>query len=93
MLRTIWNDHWSVVSRECVRIVKEFNIPMLVLGGGGYTKRNVARCWTHETAVLLNEELNNEIPFNGGWAESCALHSFIILVSTCGLSDSYGTEW
>lgn len=49
---------------ECVRIVKEFNIPMLVLGGGGYTKRNVARCWTHETAVLLNEELNNEIPFN-----------------------------
>lgn len=42
---------------------------MLVLGGGGYTKRNVARCWTHETAVLLNEELNNEIPFHGAWAK------------------------
>jgi hypothetical protein len=27
----------------------------------------VARCWTHETAVLLNEELNNEIPFHGMW--------------------------
>jgi acetoin utilization deacetylase AcuC-like enzyme len=53
------------ISSECVRIVKEFDIPMLVLGGGGYTKRNVARCWTHETAVLLNEELNNEIPFHG----------------------------
>lgn len=87
-MRTIWNDHSSVVFRECVRIVKEFNIPMLVLGGGGYTKRNVARCWTHETAVLLNEELNNEIPFHGAWAKLCAFHNFIILVSTYGLSDS-----
>lgn len=61
---------------------------MLVLGGGGYTKRNVARCWTHETAVLLNEELNNEIPFHGAWAKLCAFHYFIILVSRYGLSDS-----
>merc|ERR1712032_1220479 len=36
----------------------------LVLGGGGYTIRNVARCWAYETSVLLNEELPNEIPFN-----------------------------
>lgn len=33
------------VSRECVEYVKSFNIPLLVLGGGGYTVRNVARCW------------------------------------------------
>jgi acetoin utilization deacetylase AcuC-like enzyme len=26
---------------------------MLVLGGGGYTIRNVARCWTYETGCLL----------------------------------------
>jgi hypothetical protein len=26
-----------------------------VLGGGGYTVRNVARCWTYETAVLLGK--------------------------------------
>lgn len=32
-------------SRECVEYVKSFNIPLLVLGGGGYTVRNVARCW------------------------------------------------
>ena len=38
---------------------------MLVLGGGGYTKKNVARCWTHETAVLLDEQLSNDIPYNG----------------------------
>ncbi|BFY99924.1 hypothetical protein BsWGS_02964 [Bradybaena similaris] len=49
---------------ECVEYVKSFNLPLLVLGGGGYTKRNVARCWTYETAVLLEEQISNEIPFN-----------------------------
>ncbi|KVI00090.1 Histone deacetylase [Cynara cardunculus var. scolymus] len=49
---------------ECVRIVKKFNLPLLVTGGGGYTKENVARCWTVETGVLLDTELANEIPDN-----------------------------
>ncbi|KAL5017145.1 hypothetical protein ScPMuIL_006734 [Solemya velum] len=49
---------------ECVRLVKNYGLPMLVLGGGGYTKRNVARCWTYETSVLLDEEISNEIPYN-----------------------------
>ncbi|WRX33116.1 Histone deacetylase domain - like 9 [Theobroma cacao] len=49
---------------ECVRIVKKFNLPLLVTGGGGYTKENVARCWTVETGVLLDTELPNEIPEN-----------------------------
>ncbi|KAG3276848.1 HDAC1-containing, partial [Ictidomys tridecemlineatus] len=35
-----------------VEFVKSFNLPMLLLGGGGHTIRNVARCWTYETAVL-----------------------------------------
>ena len=48
-------------------MVKEFGLPLLVLGGGGYTKRNVARCWTAETAVILEEEISNEIPYNGRW--------------------------
>ena len=30
---------------ECVQYVKTFNLPLLVLGGGGYTIKNVARCW------------------------------------------------
>ncbi|XP_035699197.1 histone deacetylase 3-like isoform X2 [Branchiostoma floridae] len=49
---------------ECVSFMKGFNLPLLVLGGGGYTVRNVARCWTHETALLLDEEVNNELPYN-----------------------------
>ncbi|RUS71853.1 hypothetical protein EGW08_020387 [Elysia chlorotica] len=52
---------------ECVEYVKSFNLPLLVLGGGGYTKRNVARCWTYETAVLLDEQISNELPFNEYW--------------------------
>lgn len=30
-----------------------------VTGGGGYTKENVARCWTVETGVLLDSDLPN----------------------------------
>jgi len=37
---------------------------MLVLGGGGYTIKNVARCWVYETAVILDTELSNELPYN-----------------------------
>eukprot|EP00923_Selenidium_pygospionis_P058101 GHVN01101943.1.p1 GENE.GHVN01101943.1~~GHVN01101943.1.p1 ORF type:complete len:452 (-),score=68.24 GHVN01101943.1:222-1556(-) len=51
---------------ECVSICKTFNVPLLILGGGGYTIRNVARCWAYETAVALerSDALVNEIPLN-----------------------------
>ncbi|KAG0337499.1 hypothetical protein BG000_005324 [Podila horticola] len=49
---------------NCVAYVKSFGVPMIVVGGGGYTVRNVARAWTFETAVLLNEQLPEELPFN-----------------------------
>jgi len=48
----------------CVEYMKSFNVPMLVLGGGGYTVRNVARCWAYETSVLLGVPLSNDIPYN-----------------------------
>ncbi|KAG0249763.1 hypothetical protein DFQ27_009802 [Actinomortierella ambigua] len=49
---------------NCVAFVKSFNVPTIVVGGGGYTVRNVARAWTFETAVVLNEQLPEELPFN-----------------------------
>lgn len=49
---------------ECVKFMKSFQVPLLVLGGGGYTIRNVARCWTFETSVLTETELSNDLPFN-----------------------------
>ncbi|CAB4434049.1 unnamed protein product [Rhizophagus irregularis] len=38
---------------ECVRFIKSWQIPLLVLGGDGYRIPNVARCWTYETGILL----------------------------------------
>ncbi|CAJ0849974.1 1369_t:CDS:10 [Entrophospora sp. SA101] len=49
---------------ECVKFVKGFNLPLLVVGGGGYTIRNVARAWTYETGVLIGENLPEELPHN-----------------------------
>jgi histone deacetylase 1/2 len=49
---------------KCVEHIKQYNIPTLVLGGGGYTVRNVARCWTYETSVLLGVQIPNELPYN-----------------------------
>ncbi|MCO5604582.1 hypothetical protein L7F22_058750 [Adiantum nelumboides] len=49
---------------ECVRFMRSFNVPLLLLGGGGYTIRNVARCWCYETAVALGVELEDKMPSN-----------------------------
>ncbi|PRT54582.1 putative histone deacetylase HOS2 [Wickerhamiella sorbophila] len=49
---------------ECVRFTKSFNIPLMVLGGGGYTPRNVSRLWAYETAVCLGIEPDTELPAN-----------------------------
>ncbi|KAJ1654963.1 histone deacetylase [Dispira simplex] len=46
----------------CVRYMKSFGVPLMVVGGGGYTIRNVSRCWTYETSVLLDIDLPNELP-------------------------------
>lgn len=32
--------------------------------GGGYTKNNVARCWTNETAALVGRSVPEELPPN-----------------------------
>ena len=32
--------------------------------GGGYTKENVARCWTYETSCLVGREIPEELPPN-----------------------------
>jgi len=49
---------------EAVNYVKSFGIPMLMLGGGGYTLRNIPRCWAYETSIAVGEELADELPEN-----------------------------
>ncbi|KAF2875945.1 hypothetical protein BDV95DRAFT_514319 [Massariosphaeria phaeospora] len=49
---------------NCVNYVKTFGVPVIVLGGGGYTMRNVARTWAYETGQLVNQEMSRQLPFN-----------------------------
>ncbi|PVH93291.1 histone deacetylase [Periconia macrospinosa] len=46
----------------CIETVKNYGRPLLLIGGGGYTPRNVARTWCHETAVCVGAELHNNLP-------------------------------
>jgi len=48
----------------CVDFVKQHsrNRKLLIIGGGGYTPRNVARCWTHETSICADVELRDVLP-------------------------------
>lgn len=48
---------------NCVNFVKSFNLPTLVLGGGGYTMRNVARTWAYETGQLVGMDMGTDLPF------------------------------
>ncbi|KAI3334117.1 hypothetical protein F4824DRAFT_469820 [Ustulina deusta] len=49
---------------NCVKFVKSFNRPTLVVGGGGYTMRNVARTWAFETGLLVDAHMERTLPFN-----------------------------
>jgi acetoin utilization deacetylase AcuC-like enzyme len=63
---------------DCVAFVKSFNVPTLVVGGGGYTIRNVARCWAYETSLCCDQQVSNDLPWNEYWhyfAPSYQLHT------------------
>ncbi|KAE8549876.1 hypothetical protein EYB25_008400 [Talaromyces marneffei] len=48
----------------CVAYTKTLGLPMLVVGGGGYTPRNVSRAWAHETSILIDavDKVDPNIP-------------------------------
>lgn len=50
---------------NCVQFLRKQNVPLILLGGGGYTVKNVARTWTYETACALGIE--NDIDLNLPW--------------------------
>ena len=43
---------------NCVSFVRSLNLPLLLLGGGGYTIRNVSRAWAYETGIAAGQELS-----------------------------------
>lgn len=51
---------------DCVRFLRKANVPLILLGGGGYTVRNVSCVWTYETAcaIGIDKDLDPNLPFN-----------------------------
>jgi histone deacetylase 1/2 len=47
---------------ECLNHMKSYNVPLILLGGGGYTVENVSRCWAYETGQMLGQDIGNDIP-------------------------------
>ncbi|XP_050307960.1 histone deacetylase 8-like [Anthonomus grandis grandis] len=46
----------------CIKTILGCDIPTLFLGGGGYNLPNTARLWTYLTSLIVNQELENDIP-------------------------------
>lgn len=51
---------------SCVQFIRKFNIPLILLGGGGYTVKNASRTWAYETACALGVEnqMSPMLPWN-----------------------------
>ena len=47
---------------ECVKYIKAWSVPLILSGGGGYTLRNIPRCWTYETSIAIGDDIKNEMP-------------------------------
>lgn len=55
----------SLLTFPYVFVITFYNIyQMFWCSANRYTLRNVARCWTYETSLLVDEDINNEIPYN-----------------------------
>eukprot|EP00172_Hildenbrandia_rubra_P001536 Plantae.Rhodophyta-Hildenbrandia_rubra.ctg20996.p1 GENE.Plantae.Rhodophyta-Hildenbrandia_rubra.ctg20996~~Plantae.Rhodophyta-Hildenbrandia_rubra.ctg20996.p1 ORF type:complete len:648 (+),score=110.16 Plantae.Rhodophyta-Hildenbrandia_rubra.ctg20996:133-1944(+) len=52
---------------QCVDFFKKYDVPLLLLGGGGYTIRNVSRCWAYETSRVLNIDLPDQLPHHDNY--------------------------
>lgn len=46
----------------CLSLLHELGVPLLVLGGGGYTQLNSARAWCNATAILCDMPLKPTLP-------------------------------
>lgn len=70
----------SVGHGACVSFVRQLRIPLLVLGGGGYTMKNVVKLWAYETSILCGAPLPQntkvqieQLPLSGWVTETAPL--------------------
>lgn len=60
---------------NCVAFVKKFNRQLIVVGGGGYTPRNVAKAWAYETSICIDAKLDPELPKHTPYLEHFRLET------------------
>jgi histone deacetylase 1/2 len=56
---------WNLTTQSHLAVVKlllSWDIPTIILGGGGYTMNNTARCWAAVTAAVVNQPYPELIP-------------------------------
>lgn len=51
----------SLALARCCKIIKDFNLPALYLGGGGYVDLNAAKCWTLCALAITDQEFEGEV--------------------------------
>lgn len=47
---------------DCLKQILEWNLPLLILGGGGYNNANTARVNAYLTSIVANVEILGNIP-------------------------------
>ncbi|XP_041354298.1 histone deacetylase 8-like [Gigantopelta aegis] len=45
-----------------VQLLLDWNLPLLLLGGGGYNHPNTAKCWAYLTSLAVGKKLPRDIP-------------------------------
>ncbi|KAJ3000231.1 Histone deacetylase 8 [Globomyces sp. JEL0801] len=61
-----WNLGIQDIS-NAIHTTVQYNLPTLLLGGGGYNNANVARCWAYTLSELVNQTPDNNIPEHAEW--------------------------
>ncbi|CAH7687559.1 expressed protein [Phakopsora pachyrhizi] len=65
---------------SCVKFIRLFGLPLLMLGGKGFTIRNVSRTWAYDTGSAASQELCT------GLHQSLLFSDFLICFVFCFFS-------
>ncbi len=54
---------------HCVQYLRKKNVLLILLGGDGYTVKNIARTWTYGTACApgIQDTIGSNLPWNEEW--------------------------
>ncbi|KAI3428482.1 hypothetical protein D9Q98_007307 [Chlorella vulgaris] len=77
----------------CVRLVKGYGVPLMLLGGGGYKIINVARCWARETGLAVDAGMEEQLPPNEYYDYYGPVGYTLTVQPKAGFDDANGSEY